>query len=75
MAGVSLSVPSFRVCVVADILSVTLTLIVLLPTRTAGTMPVFVLVVYVRPTAVSYNAFSPTTDHLAVVAERSEVGV
>ena len=78
IAGGRLLVPSFRVCVVVVTLSVLLTLAVMLPTRMAGSTPVFLVVVLARPcfifAAVSGHAFLPTTGRRAVVAERSEVG-
>ena len=48
MVGVRLLVSSFRVCVIVATLSVLQTLAVVLPTRVAGTTPLFRLVVLVR---------------------------
>ena len=79
MAGVGLLVSSYRVGVVVITLSVLLTLVVVLPTRVAGTALLFPLIVFVRSSfvlaVVSDHAFLPTAERLAVVAERSEVGV
>ena len=72
-------VSPFLVCVVVVTLSVLLTLAFVLPTRVAGTTPVFLLVEFVPSgtviAAMSGHAFLPTAERLAVVTERSKVGV
>ena len=80
MARVIPLVSSFRVCVVVIALFVLLALAVLLPTRVAEAMLLlfFLVVMSVRVfilAAVLGHAFLSTSERLAVVTERSEVGV